>query len=136
VATESLHDSERTVQTVLAADGGGAARFKTACCNCGVEMAKIDDARRERSDGTVEYECDNCAEARISEMDPTARERECLCGATIPPFGEHREWEPNCRHCQNTLLNYRDRELAEEDGHKDHRESDEHGAETPREGDR
>jgi hypothetical protein len=45
---------------------------------------------------------------------PSASPRECLCGDTIPAYGDHDGWEPNCRHCQRTALNYWDRDMAAE----------------------
>lgn len=50
---------------------------------------------------------------RLAEVAPSSVPRECLCGTTIPPYGDHDDWEPTCRHCHRTALNYWDRELAE-----------------------
>lgn len=46
---------------------------------------------------------------------PSDHERTCLCGTVIPPYGQHEDFEPGCRHCQRTALNYWDRAVALDD---------------------
>jgi len=53
---------------------------------------------------------------------PSDVARTCLCGQTIPPYGQHHDWEPSCRHCQNTALSYWDRELEAKDRGRRNRE--------------